>query len=345
MKLLISKKAIICFFSAGTIVLAATVKDFHSRSVKLENSEAIEKEIIPVERGVASEVASRVAQLYFPLNPKNLKRINAAWEITRIVGNDQRVGFDKFANPEDAKKMIKVPMELIGNSTVRVNKDNGQIYRISLLSDFGTIALFKKLGNGYEIIEARKVVTTKKNMSLVVGEEVELVLERALNQAKSNKVLLGHEVSGQVSLSARALNGLSVELRNPNGEIQNIQIDTADLMDGGTFKADISGEEVSGVVFNNGKDGYRISFVTGPIAGSMLNFVTKDQMERVEESQQDALAENTAPDSAIEEVKIGTEEVAEQRREVASDADNYQPIKVLSAEEVKETAEQKGFSF
>lgn len=346
MKVLTSKKAIICFLSVSSIVLAGTIKDFHSRAVKLENSEAIEAEIIPVERSVASEAASRVAQMYLPSNAENLRKINTAWEITRIVGSDEKVAFDKFANPGDAKKSIKVPMELIGNGIVRVNKDNEQIYRVSLLSDFGTIALYKRLGSGYEIIEAKRVAVAKESTSLVVGEEVELVLERALNQAKSAKVLEGHDVSGQVSLSAKTINGLSVELRNPNGEIQNIEIDTADLMDGGTFKAEVNGEEVSGVVFNNGKDGYRISFVTGPIAGSMLNFVTKEQMEKVQESEQDAQAENQDKAPAMEEEqKQAASIVTEERKEVANDVDNYQPVRVLSADKIKETAEQNGFAF
>ena len=129
-------------------------------------------------------------------------------------------------------------------------------------------------------------------------------------------------------------------VRNPNGETQNIEIDAADLMDGGTFKAEVSGEEVSGVVFNNGKDGYRISFVTGPIAGAMLNFVTKAQMEKAQELVQDNQAENQD-----EAVQAATEVVLEERKEVASNVENYEPVRVLSAEEIKETAEVNGFAF
>ncbi|MDD4974264.1 MAG: hypothetical protein PHY93_07920 [Bacteriovorax sp.] len=344
MKALTSKKAIICFLSVSSIVLAGTIKDFHSRTVKLENLKVFEQEIIPIERSVASEPVSRVAQMHLPATAENLRKINTVWEITRIIGADEKVAFDKIANPEDAKKSIKIPMELIGNGVVRVNKDNEQVYRVSLISDFGTIALFKKLGNGYEILEAKRVVVAKENTALIVAESVELVLERALNQAKSNKILLGHDVSGQVSLSAKTINGLSVELRNPNGETQNIEIDTADLMDGGTFKSEVNGEEVSGVVFNNGKDGYRISFVTGPIAGSMLNFITKEQMEKVQETEQDAQAENQNAVSAIEQQQ-GAAIVVEERKEVANDVDNYQPVRVLSADEIKETAQEKGFAF
>lgn len=338
MKVLTSKKAIICILSVSSIVLAGTIKDFKSRTVKSSEAVAVE-ELIPVERSVASEAVSRVALMNLPFNLANAAKINTSWEILRIIGSDEKVVFDKLSNPEDAKKTVKVKMELIGNSTVKVNEDKEQVYNVSLLSEFGTIALFKKLGNGYEIIEARKVNVKASNSSLVVSEEVELVLERALNQAKSSKVLEGNNVSGQVTLTSKTINGLSVELRNSNGETQNIEIDTADLMDGGTFKAEVNGEEVSGVVFNNGKDGYRISFVTGPIAGSMLNFVTKEQMEKLESEQ------NNNQDVVAEDSQAGAEKIIEERKEIANDADNYQPVRVLSADEIKETAQENGFSF
>ncbi|MFA6237157.1 MAG: hypothetical protein WC635_07510 [Bacteriovorax sp.] len=343
MKALLSNKAMITFLSAGSIVLAGTIKDFNSRTVKSSDNEVIEKELVPAERSVASEAVSKVAQLWLPLNDINKNKVNTVWEITRIVGSDEQVAFDKLARPEDSKKSIKVKMELINNGIVRVNNDNGQIYNVSILTEFGTIALYKKLGNGFEILEAKRVQAQKSNTSLIVAEEVELVLERALNQSKSSKVLEGNDVSGQVSLSAKTLNNLSVELRNSNGETQNIEIDTADLMDGGTFKAEVNGEEVSGVVLNNGKDGYRISFVTGPIAGAMLNFVTQEQMEKLEQAQYDNNAENK--EIASDDVQQASEKIMEERKEVASDADNYQPVRTLSADEIKETAEQNGFSF
>lgn len=343
MKALTSKKAIFCILSVSSIVMAQTFKDFHSRTVKSADTEVIEQELIPAERSVASEVASKVAQMWLPVNEVNSNKINTLWEVTRIIGSDESVTFDKSANPADAKKSIKVKMKLVNNSRVKVNNDDGLVYNVSLLSEFGTIALYKKIGNGFEILEARRVETQKSNTSLIVSEEVELVLERALNQAKSNKLLEGNDVSGQVSLSDKAITGLSVELRNPNGETQNIEIDTADLMDGGTFKAEVNGEEVSGVVFNNGKDGYRISFVTGPIAGSMLNFVTKDQMEKIQSEKFDNNVEKQ--DVVEEDVQQAAEKIMEERKEVASDVDNYEPVRVLSADEIKETAQGKGFAF
>jgi hypothetical protein len=339
MKALTSKKAIIAILSVSSIVLAGTIKDIRSHAVKkaeIDNTE----EVLPVERSVASEAVSKVAQIYLPKNAANEQKINTVWEISRIVGADEKVSYDKFANPADAKRSIKINFELVGTSLVKVNNDSKLVYSVSLLSDFGTIALFKKIGNGFEILEAKRVGTAPVNNNLVVTEETELVLERALNQAKSTKVLTGNDVSGQVTLASKSITGLEVELRNENGETQNIQIDHADLLDGGSFKADVNGEEVSGVVFNNGKDGYRISFVTGPIAGAMLNFTTKEQAEKIQETERDQVeAQEAAP-----EVQAATEKVIEERKEVAADLDNMEPV-VLSAEEVKATAEQNGFSF
>lgn len=339
MKALTSKKAIIAIMSVSSIVLAGTIKDLRSHSVKKAEIEAVE-ELAPVERSVASEAVSKVAQYYLPVNAENEQKINTVWEITRIVGADEKITYDKLANAEDAKKSIKVEFKLVGTSLVQVNKDSQLVYNVSLLSEFGTIALYKKIGNGFEILEAKRVVQASNN-NLVVSDEVELVLERALNQAKSNKVLTGNDVSGQVALSSKEIKGLEVELRNENGETQNIQIDHADLMDGGSFKAEVNGEEVSGVVFNNGKDGYRISFVTGPIAGAMLNFTTAEQADKIQETERDQVEQQEVE---VVEVQVASDKVIEERKEVAADLENMEPV-VLTSEEVKATAEQNGFAF
>ncbi len=343
MKALTSKKAIIAIMSLGSIVLAGTIKDLRSHSVKIEEIEAGELEATQIERNVASEAVSRVAQIYLPKNAENERKINTVWEITRIVGADEKVSYDKRTNPEDAKRSIQVNFELLGTSLVKVNDDIKLVYNVSLLSDFGTIALFKKIGNGYEILEAKRVALAVNN-NLVVSDEVELVLERALNQSKSNKVLTGNDVSGQVSLSKKAITGLEVNLTNESGETQNIQIDHADLMDGGAFKAEINGEEVSGVVLNNGKEGYRVSFVTGPMAGAMLNFTTKEQADKIQENERDQMTEPQVDAPSPEEVQVATEKVIEERKDTASDVGNMEPV-VLTAEQVKATAEQNGFAF
>jgi hypothetical protein len=347
MKALTSKKAIIAILSVSSIVIAGTIKDMKTHTKQLSKAQEQEDSLL-ADRSLASLAESKVAMINLPMNAENIKKINASWEIARIVDADKTVSFDKFQNPEDAKKSVKIKMELVGNGIVRLNKDDQQIYRVSILSDFGTIALFKKIGNGFEILEAKKIQEVKEQKALVVTEEVELVLERALNQTKSNKVLVGQNVSGRVSLTNKVLNSLSVELKNENGESQSIEIDTADLMDGGTFKAEVNGEEVSGVIFNNGKDGYRMSFVTGPLAGAMLNFVTKEQFDKIQETEEDANRDAVQKDFAEtspENVQAAQAPALEERKEVANNPENYEAVQVLSTEEVKQTAQENGFAF
>lgn len=344
MKVLTSKKAIICFLSLGSIVLAGTIKDINSRTVT--NVETVQVEDMAIERNVASEALQNVALMYIPANADNAAKINKNWEIVRIIGSDSVVKFDKISNPEDAKKSVKVKMKLVGTSLVQIDGDNDQVYRVSMLTEFGTIALFKKMGNGFEILEAKVVAEKKEEETLAVSEEVELVLERALNQAKSPKILTGSDATGEMVLTKNSISGLTVNLTNANGEEQSVDIASADLMDGGSFKADVDGEEVSGVVFNNGKDGYRLSFVTGPLAGAMLNFVTRAQLNDIEdkalEQGQDAYFQEEEQRAVAESQKEAIEE-----RQIASEQqpESYEAVRVLSADEIKDTAETQGYSF
>jgi hypothetical protein len=340
MKVLTSKKAIIVMLSLGSVVLAGTIKDINSRTV---NKVRALEELAPVERTLASDehATQKVAVMYLDMSKAAL--INGNWEITRIVGSDGVVTFDKNNNSANAKKVNKVPMKLVSTSVVRLNNDKDLEYKISLLSDFGTIAIFKNMGNGFEIIEAKKIKSVAKELA-VGSEEVELVLERALNQSKSGKILMGSDIEGSMTLTKTSIEGMSARITNTNGEVQAIDIASAQLMDGGSFKADVDGEEVSGVVFNNGKDGYRLSFVTGPLAGAMLNFVTAGELSKIENKD----AENN--ESYFEKEDQQVQETAqvdlvEERKDVASDVENYEPVKILSADEVRQTAETQGFSF
>lgn len=345
MKVLTSKKAIIVALSLGSVVLAGTIKDINSRTVNKKHAEAIE--MAPIERNLASEEQTNTQRLaVMRVEMHEAFKIDGDWEVTRIVGADEVVTYDKNNNPEDAGKKIIVPMKLVRTSEVMVNNDKGLVYKISLLSDFGTIAIYKVINGGVEILEAKKVKAAKTEAA--VSDEVELVLERALNQAKSTKILTGTEATGEVTLTKTSIEGLTVSLTNTNGEVQNIEISSAQLMDGGSFKADVGDEEVAGVVFNNGKDGYRMSFVTGPLAGAMLNFVTKEALAEMQDKSNEANDEyisNDQPSEESIEQHAALQEQMSERREVASDVDNYEPVRILSAEEVRETAETQGFAF
>lgn len=371
MRILTSKRAIITALSLCSIVLAGTIKDINSRTVR-KSQAAKELELAPADRSLASNEVSldqKVAVMSIEVNDYYRKEINTKWEITRIIKSDETVAFDKINHPEDVGKMIIVDLELIRRSTVRIDNDNEQVYFVSLLSGFGTITIFKKMGQGFEIIEAKRVKAQKPAEKLVVEEDVELILERALNEAKSPKILTGDDATGEMTLKSKTIEGLRIYLKNGNGEDQTVDISTADLMDGGSFKAEVDGEEVSGVIFNNGKDGYRLTFVTGPLAGAMLNFVTKEQMDRIEETSSDAypvdnysneVVEEKAPEM-ITEVPINQEPVQEpminqqeyiealeqavNERAEATNAENQEPVEILTAEQIQETASNQGFAF
>lgn len=345
MKVLSSKKAIIVALSLGSVVLAGTIKDISSRTVNRSHAE--EMEMAPIERSLASEAqttSQRIAVMKVEMN--EAFKVDGEWEVVRIVGSDEIVTYDKVNNPEDAHKTIKVPMKLIRTSEIMVNNDPALVYKISLLSDFGTIAIYKTINGGQEILEAKRVKKVKTEA--VASDEVELVLERALNQSKSTKILTGSEVSGEMTLTKGSIEGLTVSLTNTNGEVQNIEIASAQLMDGGSFKADVGDEEVAGVVFNNGKDGYRLSFVTGPMAGAMLNFVTKEALSEMEnktnEANDDYITKDEPEQTGGLLADAGAQDAIAERREVASD-ENYEPVRILSADEIKETAETQGFAF
>jgi hypothetical protein len=146
------------------------------------------------------------------------------------------------------------------------------------------------------------------------------------------------------------ITNFSVSLHNQNGEDQSLEIDSADLLDGGTFKTELNGEEVSGILMNNGKEGYRVSFVTGPMAGAMLNFMTRSQFESIQEKEQETQRDQADLGSSIDakneearaEAAAKQADVVEERK---VQAENLPPEQKLTVEEVKATAEQNGFAF
>ena len=157
MKILTSNKAIISLLGVSSIVLAGSIKDFHTHTVKISENGATDKEeMLPVERNVASEAASKVAQMYLPMNAENIVKINASWEITRIVGSDEKVAFDKFANIEDAKKSIKIKWNLLvtvlSELTMTMNKFTAYRFFLNLeqlpfLRKWEMVLKFLKLKN------------------------------------------------------------------------------------------------------------------------------------------------------------------------------------------------------
>lgn len=362
MKSLFTKKFLVGFLSIGTVVVASTMRDVKSplgKEVLSQNNTSDEQ--IESERGLASVEGVKVAQMYLPVVEQNIKKINGEWDVTKLTGSNHVSAFNKFQNIEDTKKSLKIKLELVGNGIVRVDGDNQLIYRVSILTDFGTIAIYKKVGDSFEIIEAKRNLSGIENQLKTADEEMDFVLERAFNQTKGNKVLTGQSISGHLSIKANLITGLSVSLHNDDGIDQNLEIDSSEIMDGGAFKYELNGEEISGVVFNNGQEGYRVSFVTGPLSGVMLNFVTNNQLEKIQETEQEIAKEEKeevvalevnkeanleappeiAPAPIVEEAQ---EKALQERNEFAQKAEESGDVP-LTKEEIKETVDQKGFAF
>ena len=341
MNLLSSKKAIFTILSLGTVVFAGTMKDISSRTVEKAHKTVSQA---PVERYIASNEQEVAQAAMMRVDMNETHRINAKWEITRIIAANEVVTFDKLNNVDDQNKSIIVPFKLVSPTKVMINNDNGLVYNISLLSNYGTIAIFKQMGSGFEIIEA-KMIKESTEASESIEEEVELFLERALNSSKSNKVLTGSDAIGEMLLTKESIESLRITLTNTNGTVQNIDVPSVELKAGGTFTVEVDGEEATGVIFANGKEGYRLNFVTGPLAGAMLNFMTKSQKDMVD-AQNNELNDNYYEEER-ENAEVAIEEVQVlQDRNIANENIFYdQELVVLSQEEIKEITENQGFAF
>jgi hypothetical protein len=78
----------------------------------------------------------------------------------------------------------------------------------------------------------------------------------------------------------------------------------------------------------------------------MLNFVTKEELVKIEERQ----ANSESNDDYYAEIekqnaKLAQEEALADRREISSNPDSVEPVRILSADEVKDQAETQGFNF
>ena len=120
MNLLSSKKAIFTILSLGTVVFAGTMKDISSRTVAKAHKTVSQA---PVERYIASngQEVAQAAMMRVEMNESH--RINAKWEITRIIAANEVVTFDKLNNVDDQNKSIIVPFKLVSPTKVMINND------------------------------------------------------------------------------------------------------------------------------------------------------------------------------------------------------------------------------
>ncbi len=329
---------VIAAIGTGSFIAVGTVSDIKSKSVQ-DTEEEIAMFSEEIERNLASVVQTQGAKsLYLELNEINKRRINGQWEIVRHVKNNEVV-FDS----SKGDSAIKASMELIDVSTVKVGNDMEQIFQVSILEG-KKIALFKRFGSNYEILEARKIEVVQELESSDV--ELDLTLDKVVLQENPGKVLSNGDVQGSVTVKNKEIHNLTVSIQTASGIEKNISINFAEVGDAGAFTVDVDGEDVSGIFFNNGNDGYRMSFVNGPLAGAQLNFMTEEKISQRKEEEQEKSYEQSFEQIEEEKVVVNDEKMKEQIIE-ASESRNQvnEPVEVYSQEEVKEIAETNGFNF
>lgn len=354
-------KPMIAMMTLGSILVYAGVREdkgdftyrFEHRSAaqapKTFNDLNKQRELASVDRSAALPAIQYVA-----LNQANRNLINSEWEIMRVVGEDGNEVFNAYLNEDD--KAIRVDFELLRTSVIQIDKEADQTYYISLLTEGNTIALFKEFNGGYEILEARKVARAIANDNSAQDDiengssagsvqnlpatdpsiNAELILEKALNPIKAADVLIGDAISGSATVRGGSIERLSVTLHRATPNETSLEIQFAEINDGGQFETQVGDEMVSGILTNNGNEGFRIRFATGPLQGAMLNFVTEETYEEMmlqrENQEYERLEAEESP--IAQEIRDQQEEFQNQRAQqqpVGTQATIYQPTDAAAA--------------
>lgn len=354
------------------VVLAGTYADLKLKS----NAFMFEDKIDIVsfrpeeaDRFVASRVHefNQPAVTYLGVNAKNKKKINGRWEVTRVLDTKGDPIYDSYNNAEDRKSIIVVNMELISTSTVALDKDPNQVFKISLLTDKNTIALFKVINGGYEILEAKKIIPRPKFKSLArnkkpelvapkrVAEkksekkgvrikDVDLLLESALNPLQSRNILNVTQVNGSLSIFDGSIQDFSASLNTGSNNEVNLDFSFAEIRDGGQFEADISGELATGIITNNGENSFKVRFATGPFQGAILTFVTQEKYDQTQEKFANFEEKRQEQMRKAEQNRI-QQEVEEVERVPADEGQEDDVVNIQSNEKKLKYVSEFGFSF
>ncbi len=286
----------LCLGVASLVAAAETYYDqkFYTANFMDEVAEVELKATVPSDkRIVASALTKKLPEVMKVRNAFALEdAINGRWQITRIIGADDEIIYDSFNREEDSDIFGDFKYNILGN-TVRLNGELEQVYKISLMTDQGTIALFKEYGDGYEIVEAKKVKEVER-VEFVKKEEFaekvekvskfnvveDLYIVSALDPKNSKEVLRGAYVSGSAVLKdgLLSLDGIQLHIgKKCQGE--SFSMPDVNVGPHGTFNDD---EGSQGIITTVGKEEIKIRFSTGPLAGVMLNFGTDNKREEEE---------------------------------------------------------------
>ncbi len=312
------------------------------------------------DRVVASAVKRQKAIHYLPVNEFNSATINGKWEIFRIEDENGETVLD--ANNGDKARVVN--FELFRTSQIRINENNKYLFDISFLHEAGkNIAIFRSFGKGYELIEARRIENKNIVASTVVNETeevieeeafmaqeglVDLTLERAMIPKLGSTVIVGSDnVTGEVAIGNKAVQGLSFSVTNKEGKEVSFAISDIQLQDSGNFTVEVDGQESTGLVTNNGKDSYRIRFATGPLQGALLNFVSDAEMDRLREEAYQVERLKEERESEVDRVQVtevsNKQEVAseERKKQNVIDASYKAQVEEEIEEEIREQVEEE----
>lgn len=340
------------FIGTATIALAALIVDTGLHSARFSGGFTSGQETIFIskvdesyQRNVASSFQRPLPKIQIVENSQK-GLINGKWEILRIVDTKGVAVFDKFQSQNDKKTNFIINMDLISTSTIRINNERLQEFRVSKFDGRESLVLFKFHKDGYEILEARKVLDQATASVAVKGQnlssqrisspqavkglvsndqQTEFVLESALDLSREKDVVKGDSVSGRLAIVEGAIQEFSATLFRGTAKELSIEFSYAEIEDGGVFVTEMGGEKVNGIVTNNGKNAYRIRFATGPAAGAMLNFTTDE-----------ALSAQTD----IQEPKEPVDEYVEQSD---GERDNVSEVEIVDVQNAK--ASEIGFDF
>lgn len=244
------------------------------------------------DRIVASSNRETVAVQYLPVAEYS-NVINGKWSIIRIEDHEGH----EIYNKENTSENRIVDMELIGTGLVRLNESDDYTFDVSFLHENKkNISIFRAFEDGFELIEARrieeKVVVAQSSEEIVdevlSEEEVvvtsqdrrEFLIERAILPSMNNKMFRGHDIDGSVTVGPNGVEGLFFTVYADGQEVNEVVGDLK-LKDGNTFEVELQGQKASGIFSRNGENGYRLRFATGPYKGALINYVTYDELEKV----------------------------------------------------------------
>lgn len=221
-----------------------------------------------------------------PYDDHNKKIINGTWLISSFVDSK---GTEYPFN-------IRTKLKLLENGQVILADDERMIFKVSEIGQGNkTLQLIRFFGNKSEIVKATRVferkisqVVNKRQSSLkkrktkkgeqqkvkgVTLVDSELKLVKAIVPSFSKVPLYSISVSGNVTLRDTTLENFFIRLKNEKEEEVELEFSYADILNGGQFSFEGEESSIQGIFTNDGKSSYRMRFATGPLSGSILNFV------------------------------------------------------------------------